>query len=279
MLGRTRRSSSVDIFNTVLETGDHGSFNSWGRDRFWDPQIAEVNRQVANNPVLPRLDVVKPIILRNNRWRCDHGWDVDLDDGSSNYEIYKNLMLNGGLKLREGYGRIVTNNIFVNNTLHPHCWFDNSGDVFRNNIVMTAYRPAGGMPNGKWGKEVDYNLFACSEKDRLRFVSHGCDQHSIVADPGFLNPANGDFRVRPDSPALRLGFQNFPIDEYGVVSPRLRAIAKQPKIPIVDIRLDFEVPSGKEMVYQWRQALIRNLEGRGILSLMESAVIPGGYWS
>ena len=23
-----------DVFNTVLETGDHGSFNSWGRDRF-----------------------------------------------------------------------------------------------------------------------------------------------------------------------------------------------------------------------------------------------------
>nr|MCU0875294.1 right-handed parallel beta-helix repeat-containing protein [Pirellulaceae bacterium] len=24
-----------DVFDTVLETGDHGSFNSWGRDRFW----------------------------------------------------------------------------------------------------------------------------------------------------------------------------------------------------------------------------------------------------
>ena len=24
-------------------------------------------------------------MLRNNRWRCDHGWDIDLDDGSTNY--------------------------------------------------------------------------------------------------------------------------------------------------------------------------------------------------
>jgi hypothetical protein len=23
--------------------------------------------------------------LRNNRWRCDHGWDIDLDDGSTNF--------------------------------------------------------------------------------------------------------------------------------------------------------------------------------------------------
>ena len=25
-----------DIFDTVMETGDHGSFNSWGRDRWWE---------------------------------------------------------------------------------------------------------------------------------------------------------------------------------------------------------------------------------------------------
>ena len=24
-----------DVFDTVRETGDHGSFNSWGRDRYW----------------------------------------------------------------------------------------------------------------------------------------------------------------------------------------------------------------------------------------------------
>jgi hypothetical protein len=250
-----------DVFNTVLETGDHGSFNSWGRDRFWDPQIGQVNRQVANNPALPRLDVVKSIVIRNNRWRCDHGWDVDLDDGSTNYEIYNNLMLNGGLKLREGYDRIVKNNIIINNSLHPHCWFENSGDVFRNNIVMAAYNPAGGMPGGKWGKEVDFNVFACSQKDRVRFAAQDCDKHSIVGDPGFLDPTHGDFRVRQDSPALRLGFQGFPMDEFGVVSPRLRAMARQPKMPTVDIRLDFEGDSGSEMVYVWRQSRLRDLGG------------------
>ncbi len=47
---------------------------------------------------------MKPtVILRNNRWRCDHGWDIDLDDGSTNYHIYNNLTLNGGIKLREGF--------------------------------------------------------------------------------------------------------------------------------------------------------------------------------
>jgi hypothetical protein len=52
---------------------------------------------------LPLLDVVKPIMLANNRWRCDHGWDIDLDDGSSNYIITNNLCLRGGIKNREGF--------------------------------------------------------------------------------------------------------------------------------------------------------------------------------
>jgi hypothetical protein len=98
-----------DIFDTVKETGDHGSFNSWGRDRYWGL------RGVPDGalPKLALLDVVKPITLRNNRWRCDHGWDIDLDDGSSHYLIYNNLLLNGGLKFREGFQRTATNNIIV----------------------------------------------------------------------------------------------------------------------------------------------------------------------
>ena len=91
-----------DVFDTVLETDDHGSFNSWGRDRYWRPAREPVEKEVAADPKLPFLDVVRQSVLRNNRWRCEHGWDVDLDDGSSHYAIYNNLFLSGGLKLREG---------------------------------------------------------------------------------------------------------------------------------------------------------------------------------
>jgi hypothetical protein len=38
----------------------------------------------TNTAPAAATSAAKPIIFRNNRWRCDRGWDIDLDDGSSN---------------------------------------------------------------------------------------------------------------------------------------------------------------------------------------------------
>ena len=47
----------------------------------------------------------------------------------------------------------------------------------------------------------------------------------------FVDPANGDFRVKEGSPALKLGFVNFPMDQFGVQKPELKAIARTPEMP------------------------------------------------
>ena len=218
-----------DVFDTVLETHDHGSFNSWGRDRFWDKSPPKTDNAVALNPDLPFLDAVTPTIIRNSRWRCDHGWDVDLDDGSTNYEITNNVFLTGGLKLREGYRRIVTNNIGYNSTAYPSVWYKNSQDSLKNNIWMAAYRPAR-MPKDKWGGTSDKNLFV-ADFALKEAQDKGWDANSLVGDPMFIDPAKSDFRVREDSPALKLGFKNFPMDRFGVKKTSLKAIARTPEIP------------------------------------------------
>lgn len=262
-----------DVFDTVRETGDHGCFNSWGRDRYWGLK----NAPAGHLADLALLDAVGPVILRQNRWRCDHGWDVDLDDGSSNYEIYNNLFLKGGLKLREGFHRRVWNNIAVNNSLNPHVWYADSHDIVTNNIWMGAYRPAAMSESlARWGQLVDYNLFTTSDADRTRFANKGCDAHSLVGDPRFVNPAAGDFRVQEGSPALALGFRNFPMDQFGVRSPRLRQVARRPEIPAVTITAratEAPIPTRA-----WAGAAIRNLTGEEFSAVGVAADQRGAYF-
>ncbi len=233
---------NCDVFNTVLETGDHGSFNSWGRDRYWTPDVSQTVAAVQKEPDLPFLDMLDANIIRNNRWRCDHGWDIDLDDGSTQYLITNNLLLNGGLKMREGYHRTAKNNIIINNGLHPHVWYTNSGDIFKNNIVFLPYQPA--IMNatiadiGKWGKELDFNFYVSDKEFMTRFAVNGCDKNSRNGNPLFIDPNKGDFRVSDHSPALETGFVNFPLNKFGVTKPSLKAIAKSPEIPVIKIKTD-----------------------------------------
>ncbi|KQV59573.1 hypothetical protein ASC95_28055 [Pelomonas sp. Root1217] len=217
-----------DVFDTVRMTGDHGSFNSWGRDRFWHPDRAEMDRRAASHPELALLDAVEPIVMKRNRWRCDHGWDVDLDDGASNYVIEENLMLAGGLKLREGFQRVVRNNILVNGSFHPHVWFDNGGDVFESNVVMGAHQP---VEIKRWGRSVNRNFFV-TEADLRDAQARGTDADSVAGDPRFAAPAKGDYTVTSEALAARIGFVNFPMDDFGVRPARLKALALHPVFPV-----------------------------------------------
>jgi hypothetical protein len=261
-----------DVFDTVKETGDHGSFNSWGRDRFWHLQGLDADQLGRGEYAeMPLWDARQTTVIRNSRWRCDHGWDIDLDDGSTNYHIHNNLCLRGGIKNREGFYRVVENNVMVGNTFHPHVWYRHSGDVFRRNVVFTPYRPIR-VPK-PWGKEIDHNLLVRPDESEPQPATElqeasGRDAHSIAGDPGFVDPANGDYRVREGSPALELGFENFPVDRFGVESARLRAIAKTPRLPSAD---ETEPPGRHARrparrdgrVHDWLGAKIKNLAGLG----------------
>lgn len=245
-----------DIFDTVKETGDHGSFNSWGRDRFWHPDYGEMTHIVAQQPQLILADALQTTTIRYNRIRCDRGWDIDLDDGSSNYHIHHNLLLNGGIKLREGFYRIVENNILVNNTFHPHVWFNNSGDIFRSNIVMTPYQPIG---INSWGTEIDYNIF--TNHDALKAAhANGTDSSSVFLPLQFVNPTAGDYRVKSEfTDAFRIGFQNFPMVNFGVCSPRLKTIARQPQMPLPLLNDE----QSRQQIIQWLGWYVKQLQTLG----------------
>jgi hypothetical protein len=51
----------------------------------------------------------------------------------------------------------------------------------------------------------------------------GMDRHSLIADPLFVDAAKDDYRLQPNSPAFKLGFQPIPVEQIGPYRDELRA--------------------------------------------------------
>ena len=257
-----------DIFNTCLESREHGAFNSWGRDRHWMRMNGNATpAQFARMRDLARLDAVDVITLRYNRLQCANGYDIDLDDGSTHYLIENNLCLQGGIKLREGFFRTVRNNIAP--LFSPHVWYPDSRDVVTHNLLVgrNAYDPRGMAMDRTRDATFDCNLFAAyTVPEELRRL--GLDRHSLTADPQFVAPAAGDYRVQPGSPAERVGFANFPMDRFGVVSPTLKARA-QTWAGLGRAFSGAEAAATGAARHRWLGATLRDLVDRG----RESAVV------
>jgi hypothetical protein len=245
------------IHDTCRETGDHGPFNAWGRDRYWclvqsHTEYLEGRSHYAGEVL---VDAMEPVVVRHNFFEEKAGWGLDLDDGASNYEIYNNLCVGVSMKLREGGRRTIYNNIWVNGANSP-CFHvgneDNHDRYVRNITVMSTsgmraehdldfsmgkgfgeiYTLIAPPARGRWLEEIDCN---CFWSDLGEFVARvtlrggerrkysleewrqlGFDRHSVFADPMFVDPANNDYRVKPGSPALALGFRNFEMGTWGL---------------------------------------------------------------
>lgn len=66
--------------------------------------------------------------------------------------------------------------------------------------------------------ESDRNLYWCTTDPEAgsRFLAEartfGTDTDSLAADPGFVDPGNGDFRLKPNAAAKKTGFQDLPLE-------------------------------------------------------------------
>jgi hypothetical protein len=195
------------------------------------------------------------------------GWGLYNDEGSTGIVLEGNLVhdLNtGGYHQHYGRENIVRNNIFAfsrdgqiqRSRVEPHISF-----YFTNNIV---YWQGGPLLSGSWQDTnvvLGGNLYWEASGSPVRFNNldlaawqrRGHDTGSIVADPLFLDPAHRDFRLKPESPAFKLGFR--PLDPsqagvYGADAWKARARARTypevefapatPPEPPLTFRQDFE---------------------------------------
>jgi len=71
--------------------------------------------------------------------------------------------------------------------------------------------------------ETDSNIYFCAANRKLgrqmlrKQQQDGVDSHSLAVDPLFVDAAHGDFRLKPDSPALKLGFVPLDLSKVGLV--------------------------------------------------------------
>ncbi len=175
-------------------------------------------------------------VVRNNIFHDVYaysygGWGLYTDEGSTGIVMENNLVYNvktGCFHQHYGKENVIRNNIFAFSKLYQvqasrveeHLSF-----TFEKNII---YYDTGVLLSGPWTQvriNMDNNCYWDSTGKEVDFVGKkledwrketGHDKNSIIADPLFVDPKNGDFRLKGDSPALKMGFEPFDYTKAGV---------------------------------------------------------------
>jgi parallel beta-helix repeat protein len=147
------------------------------------------------------------------------GWGIYPDEGSSDMLIENNIVYNcksAGFHQHYGANNMVRNNIFALNNefeIMRTRAEDHISFTFDRNIV---YFESGRLLGGNWtGDQYRFtkNLYYDRRGADIRLTAQ--DTNSVIADPLFVNAGNYDFRLQPNSPALKLGFQPIDMKDVG----------------------------------------------------------------
>ena len=208
-------------------------------------------------------------------------WGVYLDTHCSGWHIYNNLIYNtvlGALMVNGGKDNVFENNICLNGKEHQcflETWpkFPMSGNVVQHNIFAYPGGTANLYNNPRTTKEdVIYreNLIysadgtikvgsvpgATKKNSWEKWRGLGQDEGSLVADPQFVDPTKPDWRLKPTSPAFKVGFKALDLSQAGVYASPERRTWPRPEVKVVRDVFDY-TPAPKSLA---RQAAMRDYE-------------------
>ncbi len=177
-------------------------------------------------------------VYHSKRWK-GAGEGIILDNGCAGILVENNIVhdaVAGGYGSNFNcFGNIVQNNIFAYGKIYQLTVYGDKpkgrprpkGEVFARNIIVWDEGPL--IKEKDWPDFTtlwDYNLYFREGGKPVTFLSgknysleewreKGLGEHSIIADPLFVDRENRDFTLKPDSPAFKLGFKPIDISEVG----------------------------------------------------------------
>lgn len=201
-------------------------------------------------------------MLNPGAWAYPYfSWGIYLDAYTSGVNIFGNIIVRGyrgGVMLHGGQDNIIENNIFIdcNSQQIEFAPLDGTGNSKtpgnpdKSIWLMTGTRVNANLfsysaQNAFWLKGTKFQQILI-ESDR-NLVWHngnsivinipnvstnvswalwqklGYDSQSIIADPLFLDAEHNNYALRPDSPALALGFKPIPLENIGLYKTPDRA--------------------------------------------------------
>lgn len=175
------------------------------------------------------------------------GRGIYFDEGSSNILAENNLIYRtytGGVGQNYGRNNIVRNNILafggtaqVEPSGGPAGQPSGTSLTFERNIVYWTRDEsflanpwsdslAVLQSNLYWQEGVPPAQMRFGSRTWSQWQALGLDTHSLIADPLFVDPGKNDFRLTPESPAFKIGFQPFDLSDAGprptIPDPRAR---------------------------------------------------------
>ena len=163
------------------------------------------------------------------------GSGIVLDNGSAGMVVEHNLVhhvaAHSILFNFNDLGNVVQNNVFaladdsLMNRAGDAGKLDQTGVFYRNIFCYDGARSRIFRPDAwpNYDIVMDYNLYWDTTGKPPKFLAmsfdqwkkKGLDANSLVADPRFTDPAAGDYSLRPDSPAWKLGFKPIDLSRVG----------------------------------------------------------------
>ncbi|MFW6161742.1 MAG: right-handed parallel beta-helix repeat-containing protein [Planctomycetota bacterium] len=217
------------ILRTNLETNDTGAIETLGRDREDTGNVIRYNLMLdsVGLKTTETGDILRPY----------YSWGIYLDDYSSGTVCTGNIVARtyrGGIHVHLGRNNVFENNILVDghnqqvefngrqfmasNRFVRNIVLFHRGNLVRvrawHDAVLAACDRNVYWKIGEDLRETDGDLTPKGSLAKWREA--GYDQHSVVADPLFVDPDKDDYRLQPDSPALKLGFEPIDVSKIGV---------------------------------------------------------------